>query len=71
MREKHKRVKFMPHHLKGGLRPNLSHYLNPAVLITDDMHKEELNQAKDLANRAEAKPTEELKDIGGVAAYSK
>ena len=71
IREKHKRVKFIQHHLKGGLRPNLSHHFNPAVLITDDMQKEELNLAKDAANRAEAKLTEELNDTDGVAAYSK
>ena len=71
IREKHKRVRFIQYHLKGGLRPNFSNHLNPAVLITDDMHKEELNQAKDLANRAEAKLTEELNDIDGIAAYSK
>lgn len=71
LREKHKRVKFIQHHVKGGLRPGLSCDLNPAVFVTNEMHEHELNEAKDAADTAEANLAASLNLREGVAAYSK
>lgn len=70
LRRKHKRVKYMQHHLPGGLRPDMTAGMNPAVIITPDMDGPARKHAKDAADAAELALAESLRKRPGVAVHS-
>lgn len=69
LREKKKRVRFVKHHLTGGLRPDITLEMNPVVMIEPTMKGDEREKWASEADRFEGELADRLGEPDGHYAH--